>query len=93
MVNAQELETTVRLPLDLVVLMLQDDAYGMIRWKQATDGFADFGMTLGTKVMSTFVARLSISKLRWHGLPGPMLATVSWPGRMRTDSSSSRSVR
>jgi acetolactate synthase I/II/III large subunit len=93
MMNAQELKTTVRLPLDLVVLILQDDAYGMIRWKQATDGFADFGMTLGTKVMSTFVARSSISKPRWYGVPGSMLATVSWPGRVRTDSSSSRSVR
>ncbi len=37
----------VLLRLDLVVLVLQDDAYGMIRWKQATDGFADFGMTFG----------------------------------------------
>jgi thiamine pyrophosphate-dependent acetolactate synthase large subunit-like protein len=44
MVNAQELETAVRLRLDLVVLILQGDAYGMIRWKQAT---ADFGMTFG----------------------------------------------
>jgi acetolactate synthase-1/2/3 large subunit len=47
MMNAQELETAVRLRLDLAVLVLQDDAYGMIRWKQATDGFADFGMTFG----------------------------------------------
>jgi acetolactate synthase-1/2/3 large subunit len=47
MMNAQELETAVRLRLNLVVLILQDNAYGMIRWKQATDGFADFGMTFG----------------------------------------------
>jgi acetolactate synthase-1/2/3 large subunit len=47
MMNAQELETAVRLRLDLVVLILQDNAYGMIRWKQATDGFADFGVTFG----------------------------------------------
>jgi acetolactate synthase-1/2/3 large subunit len=47
MMNAQELETAVRLRLDLVVLILQDDPYSMIRWKQATDGFADFGMTFG----------------------------------------------
>ena len=45
MMNAQEMETAVRLRLNLVVLILQDDAYGMIRWKQATDGFPDFGMT------------------------------------------------
>jgi acetolactate synthase-1/2/3 large subunit len=44
MMNAQELETAVRLKLDLVILLLRDDAYGMIRWKQAEMGYADFGM-------------------------------------------------
>ena len=47
LMNSQEMETAVRLGLDLVVLVLEDNAYGMIRWKQATDGFADFGMTFG----------------------------------------------
>jgi acetolactate synthase-1/2/3 large subunit len=47
MMNSQELETATRLKLNLVVLVLQDNAYGMIRWKQATDGFPDFGMTFG----------------------------------------------
>ena len=47
MMNSQELETAARLGLNLVVLVLQDNAFGMIRWKQATDGFADFGMTFG----------------------------------------------
>jgi acetolactate synthase-1/2/3 large subunit len=47
MMNSQELETSVRLGLDLVVLVLQDDAYGMIRWKQAVDKFEDFGLTFG----------------------------------------------
>jgi acetolactate synthase I/II/III large subunit len=47
MMNSQELETAVRLGLNLVVLVLQDDAYGMIRWKQAVDEFVDFGMTFG----------------------------------------------
>ena len=37
MMNSQELETAVRLKLDLVVLIIEDDAYGMIRWKQAVD--------------------------------------------------------
>ena len=44
MMNSQELETAVRLGLDLVVLIIEDNAYGMIRWKQAVDGFPDFGM-------------------------------------------------
>jgi acetolactate synthase-1/2/3 large subunit len=47
MMSSQELETAVRLGLNFVVLILQDDAYGMIRWKQAVDGFADFGMSFG----------------------------------------------
>ena len=47
MMNSQELETAVRLRLNLVVLILQDDAYGMIRWKQAVEKFADFGLTFG----------------------------------------------
>jgi acetolactate synthase-1/2/3 large subunit len=47
MMNSQELETAMRLELDLVVLIVEDFAYGMIRWKQAVDRFADFGMTFG----------------------------------------------
>ncbi len=47
MMNSQELETAVRLRLNLVVLIVVDGAYGMIRWKQAVDSFPDFGMTFG----------------------------------------------
>ena len=47
MMNSQEMETAVRLRLNLTVLILRDDAYGMIRWKQAATGFADFGLTFG----------------------------------------------
>jgi acetolactate synthase I/II/III large subunit len=45
MMNSQELETAIRMKLNLVVLILEDGAYGMIRWKQALDSFPDFGMT------------------------------------------------
>jgi acetolactate synthase-1/2/3 large subunit len=47
MMNSQEMETAVRLKLNLVVLVIEDGAYGMIRWKQAVDRFPDFGMTFG----------------------------------------------
>ena len=47
MMNSQEMETAVRLGLNLTVLILRDDAYGMIRWKQANMGFTDFGLTYG----------------------------------------------
>lgn len=47
MMNSQDMETAVRLKLDLVVLLLRDEGYGFIRWKQSGAGFADFGMTFG----------------------------------------------
>jgi acetolactate synthase-1/2/3 large subunit len=47
MMNSQELETAVRLKLNLVVLIIQDHAYGMIKWKQQIDGFPDFGLDFG----------------------------------------------
>jgi acetolactate synthase-1/2/3 large subunit len=47
MMNSQEMETAVRLGLNLVVLVLNDGAYGMIRWKQASLGYPDFGLNFG----------------------------------------------
>ncbi|HCW90450.1 MAG TPA: acetolactate synthase large subunit [Marinobacter sp.] len=44
MMNSQELETAVRLNLDLVVLIVCDQAYGMIKWKQGQDHYPDFGL-------------------------------------------------
>lgn len=47
MMNSQELETAVRLGLDLVVVILRDDAYGMIKWKQASLKYPDYGLNYG----------------------------------------------
>ena len=47
MMNSQEMETAVRLKLNLVVLILRDDSYGMIRWKQGHAGFEDWGLEFG----------------------------------------------
>ncbi len=44
MMNSQELETAVRMNLDLVVIILNDNAYGMIKWKQQGMGFENFGL-------------------------------------------------
>jgi len=44
MMNSQELETAVRLGLDLVVVILNDSAYGMIKWKQEGMGLKNFGL-------------------------------------------------
>jgi acetolactate synthase-1/2/3 large subunit len=47
MMNSQDLETAVRLRQNLIVLLLRDDAYGFIRWKQQEMGLEDFGMDFG----------------------------------------------
>ena len=47
MMNSQELETAVRLKLHIVVIILRDDAYGMIKWKQANMEFENFGLDYG----------------------------------------------
>jgi acetolactate synthase I/II/III large subunit len=75
MMNSQELETAVRLRLNLVVLILQDNAYGMIRWKQAADGFADFGMTFGNPDFVTYANAYGIEGSRVEGADalGPTL--------------------
>lgn len=56
MMNSQEMETAVRLGLDLVVLILEDRAYGMIRWKQAVDGMPDYGLTFGNPEFVAYAA-------------------------------------
>lgn len=44
MMSSHELETAVRLQIDLVVLIVCDNAYGMIKWKQESMHFADYGL-------------------------------------------------
>ncbi len=64
MMNSQELETAVRVRANLVVLILQDDAYGMIRWKQAVDDFPDFGMTFGNPDFVTYANAYGVKGAR-----------------------------
>lgn len=47
MMNSQELETAIRLGLHIVVVVLRDNAFGMIKWKQANMGLTDFGLDYG----------------------------------------------
>ncbi len=44
MMNSQEIETAVRLKLDISVIILTDSGYGMIKWKQQHAGFMDWGL-------------------------------------------------
>ncbi|MGI9473892.1 MAG: acetolactate synthase large subunit [Rubripirellula sp.] len=47
MMNSQELETAVRLKMQLVILVLRDNAYGMIKWKQSNMELTSFGLDYG----------------------------------------------
>jgi acetolactate synthase-1/2/3 large subunit len=45
MMNIADLETAIRLKLDLVVVIVNDSGYGMIKWKQADMQLEDFGLS------------------------------------------------
>ena len=47
LMNCQELETAVRLGVPLVVLILRDDGYGVIRWKQLSRYGREAGVAFG----------------------------------------------
>ena len=47
MMNSQELETAVRMQLDLIVIVLNDHGYGMIEWKQEGEGLPSYGLQYG----------------------------------------------
>jgi acetolactate synthase-1/2/3 large subunit len=54
MMNAQELETAVRLNIPVVVLILNDNAFGFIKWKQEAMGFRNFGLDYTNPDFSRF---------------------------------------
>lgn len=64
MMNSQDLETAVRLELNLVILLLRDDGYGFIRWKQQHDDFPDFGMGFGNPDFVKYAQAYGASGLR-----------------------------
>jgi acetolactate synthase-1/2/3 large subunit len=45
MMNLADLETAGRLKLDLVVVIINDQGYGMIKWKQEVMNLPDFGLS------------------------------------------------
>ncbi len=75
MMNSQELETAARLGLSLVVLILQDNAYGMIRWKQAVDGYSDFGLTFGNPDFVAYAKAYGVKGSRVEG-PDDLVPTL-----------------
>jgi len=54
MMNCQELETAIRYRIPVVVLILNDNAFGFIKWKQKKKHFEDFGLDYGNPDFSLF---------------------------------------
>lgn len=75
MMNSQEMETAVRLGLDLVVVVLRDDGYGMIKWKQGGMGLPDYGLDFGNP---DFVAYAESYGAKGHRVekPGDLAALL-----------------
>jgi len=83
MMNSQEMETAVRLKLNITVLILRDNAYGMIRWKQANMGFADWGLTYGNPDFVKYAESYSANGYRVEnseGLPDLLCRCLETPG-------------
>ena len=64
MMNSQELETAVRLQLDLIIIVLRDNAYGMIRWKQESMGFENYGLDFGNPDFVKYAESYGVSGYR-----------------------------
>jgi len=83
MMNSQEMETAVRLKLNITVLVLNDSSYGMIRWKQANMGFADWGLTYGNPDFVKYAESYGAHGHRVEsaeGLPALLAECLATPG-------------
>jgi acetolactate synthase-1/2/3 large subunit len=83
MMNSQEMETAVRLKLNITVLVLNDNSYGMIRWKQANMGFQDWGLTYGNPDFVKYAESYGASGHRVESaemLPGLLKQCLSTEG-------------
>ena len=64
MMNSQELETALRLKLNIAVIILRDDAYGMIKWKQTGMDFPEFGLDFRNPVFVKYAEAYGAKGIR-----------------------------
>lgn len=64
MMNCQELETAVRYRIPLVVLILNDNAFGFIKWKQKKMHFEDFALDYGNPDFVLFAETFGAAGLK-----------------------------
>lgn len=83
MMNSQELETAVRLKMNIAVLILNDSSYGMIRWKQANMGLKDWGLEYGNPDFVKYVEAyggIGHRVTSAESLPGILERALTEPG-------------
>jgi len=64
MMSSQELETAKRLGLNLVVLIINDSGYGMIKWKQQGGQMEDFALSFSNPDFVKFAESFGIQGVR-----------------------------
>ncbi|MBP1748545.1 MAG: ilvX [Deltaproteobacteria bacterium] len=64
MMNAQELETAIRCNIPVVALILNDNAFGFIKWEQQAKGFTNFGLDYGNPDFSRFAESFGAAGFR-----------------------------
>ncbi|WP_440955000.1 acetolactate synthase large subunit [Methanosarcina sp. Mfa9] len=64
MMNCQELETATRYGIPLVVLILNDNAFGFIKWKQKKMHFEDFALDYGNPDFARFAESFGAAGFR-----------------------------
>jgi len=84
MMSSQELETAVRLKLDIVILLLRDNGYGMIKWKQQAMDLPDFALDFGNPDFVKFAESF--------GAHGKRVETIDGLGKIMKDSFEQKGV-
>ncbi len=77
MMNSQELETAVRLKLDLPILIINDNGFGMIKWKQQSLGYHDFGLDFGNPDLIKYAAAYGLEGQRVENA-GELQGKLDW---------------
>jgi acetolactate synthase-1/2/3 large subunit len=66
MMNSRELETAMRYRIPVVVLVLNDDGFGFIKWEQKSKGFKDFGLNTGNPDFVKYAESYGAVGMRVH---------------------------
>ncbi len=64
MMNSQELETALRYHIPVVVLVLNDNAFGFVKWEQQAKGFPNFGLDYGNPDFARYAESFGIAGMK-----------------------------